>query len=323
VVPLIRVFQLTFILAFLSTSFTWSASDSTPTVVFMSDFGVIDDSVAICKGVMLGIEPDLRIIDLTHQVTPYSVMDAARFLAGTSPYYPAGTIFLVVVDPGVGSLRKAIVVRSAKKQYFVVPDNGLMTLVLKRDGLDGAREITNEKWMIGAALSSTFHGRDIFSPVAAHLAKGDDWTSVGPLLEHLVELKLDLPKEDGRGLTGEIIGTDGPFGNLISNIQSTDFSKLAYQVGDRVTVIIGGSKFSLPFVKTFSDVALKRPLLYIDSRGRVAMAINQGNFAQTFHVKPPVPIIILRNKSSERSNNSKMQSLQKTSDPLLGIVTSR
>src|SRR6185369_10828788 len=105
-----------------------------PTVVFMTDFGDIDDSVAICKGVMLGIEPQLRIIDITHQVTPYSILDGARFLSGTAPYYKAGTVFVVVVDPGVGSTRKPIVVKSKRGQYFVLPDNGLITLVEDRDG---------------------------------------------------------------------------------------------------------------------------------------------------------------------------------------------
>ena len=133
-----------------------------PTIVFMTDFGVVDDSVAICKGVMYSIAPDLRIVDLTHQVTPFSILDGARFLYGASAYYPAGTVFVVVVDPGVGSTRKAVVVKSSHGQYFVLPDNGLMTLVQDRDGIESAREIANPAWMIGAALSSTFHGRDIF-----------------------------------------------------------------------------------------------------------------------------------------------------------------
>src|SRR5689334_3458030 len=134
-----------------------------PTVVFMTDFGVVDDSVAICRGVMYSIDPGLRIVDLTHQVTPFSILDGARFLFGSTPYYPPGTVFVVVIDPGVGSARKAVIVKSKRGQYFVLPDNGLMTLVQDRDGLEAAREITNTDWMIGKALSSTFHGRDIFS----------------------------------------------------------------------------------------------------------------------------------------------------------------
>src|SRR5215470_6258974 len=182
-----------------------------PTIVFMTDFGVVDDSVAICRGVMYSVFPEVRIVDLTHQVTPFSILDGARFLYGTTPYYPAGTVFVVVVDPGVGSSRKAIVVESKREQYFVLPDNGLITLVGDRDGIAGVREITNREWMIGAALSSTFHGRDIFSPVGAHLARGDDWTQVGPELKHLVRLEMKAASLDEKGLHGEVIATDGPF----------------------------------------------------------------------------------------------------------------
>src|SRR5262249_2142268 len=150
-----------------------------PTIVFMTDFGVVDDSVAICRGVMYSVMPSVRIVDLSHEVMPFSILHGARYLYGATPYYPAGTVFVVVIDPGVGSTRKAVIIKSKRGQYFVLPDNGLMTLVAQRDGLDSAREITNTSWMIGKALSSTFHGRDIFSPAGAHLARGDDWTQVG------------------------------------------------------------------------------------------------------------------------------------------------
>src|SRR5438270_10185539 len=112
-----------------------SAGKFPPTIVFMTDFGVVDDSAAICRGVMYSIAPDARIFDLTHQVTPFSILDGARFLYGATPYYPAGTVFVVVVDPGVGSARKAVVVKSKRGQYFVLPDNGLITLVEQRDGI--------------------------------------------------------------------------------------------------------------------------------------------------------------------------------------------
>src|SRR5580693_8249377 len=124
-----------------------------PTIVFMTDFGTVDDSVAICKGVMYSIVPELRIVDLTHQVTPFSILDGARFLFGATAYYPAGTVFVVVIDPTVGSARKAVVVKSKRGQYFVLPDNGLMTLVQDRDGIESAREITKRDWMIGQALA--------------------------------------------------------------------------------------------------------------------------------------------------------------------------
>src|SRR5882724_1332965 len=115
-----------------------------PTVVFMTDFGTVDDSVALCKGVMYGITPNLRIVDLTHQVVPFSISDGARFLFGATPYFPTGTVFVAVIDPGVGSTRKPVVVKSKRGQFFVLPDNGLMTMVEDRDGVEGIREITNQ-----------------------------------------------------------------------------------------------------------------------------------------------------------------------------------
>jgi S-adenosylmethionine hydrolase len=267
-----------------------------PTIVFMTDFGTDNDAVPICKGVMLGIDPDVRIIDLTHQVTPYSILEGARFLYGTTPYYPAGTIFEVVVDPTVGSSRKAVVVRSKRGQYFVLPDNGLMTMVQDRDGLEGAREITNPDWMIGQKLSSTFHGRDIFSPAAAHLARGDDWTAAGPkiAIERLVRLNIPTAVSNAEGIRGAILAIDRPFGSLISNIDGEDFLKLGYAHGDQVHLTLGGKLIVLPFVKTFSDVPVGKPLLYIDSRGHVALAINQGNYSATYHVTPPAAIFIPR-----------------------------
>src|ERR1700688_3643545 len=178
-----------------------SAQKYPPTVVFMTDFGLLDDSVAICRGVMYSVMPDVRIVDLTHQVTPFSILDGARFLYGSTPYFPAGTVFVVVVDPGVGSTRKAIVARSKRGQYFVLPDNGLLTLVEQRDGIESIREITNPVWMIGSKLSSTFHGRYIFSPVGAHVARGDDWTKVGPemAVATLVRLKKMRARMDWEG----------------------------------------------------------------------------------------------------------------------------
>jgi len=268
------------------------------TIVFMTDFGVVDDSVNICKGVMYSVMPEVRIVDLSHQVTPFSILDGARFLFGATPYYPAGTVFVVVIDPTVGSTRKAVVIKSKRGQYFVLPDNGLITLVAQRDGLEAAREITNTQWMIGKALSSTFHGRDIFSPAGAHLARGDDWTQVGPEVDvaSLVKLDLKAASSDDAGLHGTVIATDGPFGNLVTNVDADDFLKLGYQRGQTVTVNLAGTKLEIPFVKTFSDVPLKKPLMYIDSRGHLGLAVNQGSFAATYGIKPPVTFTIPRAK---------------------------
>ena len=265
-----------------------------PTVVFMTDFGVIDDSVALCKGVMYSVAPELRIVDLTHQVTAFSILDGARYLEGASPYFPAGTVFVTVIDPGVGSARKAVVVKSKREQYFVLPDNGLMTLVQDRDGIEAAREITNRSWMIGAGISSTFHGRDIFSPVGAHVARGDDWTQVGPEVpvDKLVRLNLTPPKLGEHGLSGEVLALDGAFGNLVTNISREDFNKLGYKLGEKVHVTIGKTALDLPFVRTFSDVAAKQPLLYIDSREKISFAVNLGSFAGVYRIRPPAEILI-------------------------------
>ena len=266
------------------------------TIVFMTDFGVVDDSVAICRGVMYSIMPDVRIVDLSHQVTPFSILDGARFLYGATPYYPAGTVFVVVIDPTVGSTRKAIVAKSKRGQYFVLPDNGLLTLVEQRDGIDGVHEITNTDWMIGTKLSSTFHGRDIFSPVGAHVAHGEDWTKVGPemAVSSLVRLELKAARLDDHGVTAEVIATDGPFGNLVTNLDAEDFLNLGYQRGQGVPVKVGGKEMKIKFVRTFSDVPLGQPLLYIDSRGHLALAVNQGSFSAAYGVTPPVALFIPR-----------------------------
>lgn len=263
-----------------------------PTIVFMTDFGTANDAVAICKAVMLQILPDARIMDITHQVTPFSIEEGARFLAGVTPYYPAGTVFVAVVDPGVGTSRKAIIVKSKKGQYFVLPDNGLITPVMERDGLEGAREITNTGWMIGEAVSSTFHGRDIFSPAGAHLAAGWDYTLAGPEVPQLVRLTSKVATVTEKGIDGEVIGLDDPFGSLITNIPGDEFKKLGYSYGDKVTVQLSKRPFTLPYEKTFMEVAVGEPLLYIDSRGRVGLALNERNFSQVNKVTPPVLISI-------------------------------
>lgn len=272
------------------------ASIRRPTIVFMSDFGLANDAVAICKGVILGIAENARIVDLNHAVTPFSIEDSGRFLAGTTPYYGPGTIFLAVIDPGVGSARKAVIVKSKRGQFFVLPDNGLMTLVQDRDGLEGAREITNPSWMLGARLSSTFHGRDIFSPAAAHLAAGWNWTEAGPAVavKDLVRSNLRPPRIDANGVAGDVIALDDPFGNLVTNVPSEYFLPLGYHLGDTIAVRVGDREITLPFVKTFSDVPKGRPLLYIDSRGRVGLAINQADFSKTYGLKPPLPVFIPR-----------------------------
>jgi S-adenosylmethionine hydrolase len=140
--------------------------------------------------------------------------------------------------------------------------------------------------MIGSGISSTFHGRDIFSPAAAHLARGDDWTQAGPALDvsKLVRLDIHDATIDGSGLHGEVIGTDGPYGNLVLNVPAETFGKLGYKLGDHVPITLDGKNYVFPFAKTFSDVPVGKELFYIDSRGRLSLSINQRNFAETYKV---------------------------------------
>jgi S-adenosylmethionine hydrolase len=238
----------------------------------MTDFGTANDSVAICKAVILGIAPNTRIMDITHQVTPFQIEEASRFLYSVTPYYPSGTVFLVVVDPGVGTSRKAVIVKSKKEQFFVLPDNGLVSRVIERDGLAG--------------------GRDIFSPAAAHLAEGWDYTIAGPEVPQLVHLSPKSAQLDEKGASGDVIGLDDPFGSLITDITKEEFESLGYSFGDKPTVQINKKPVTLPYVKTFMNVPVGESLLYIDSRGRVAIAINQGNYSKKYGVEPPASIFI-------------------------------
>jgi hypothetical protein len=267
---------------------------------FMTDFDVKDDAVGICKAVMDGVAPGVRIIDITHQSEPYNIAMGARFLAGSAPYFPKDAVFVVVIDPTVGSKRKAIVARSRIGQIFVLPDNGLLTLVQDRDGIVEAHEITNPAWMIGTGISSTFHGRDIFSPAGAHAARGDDMAQAGPTLDVTKLVRLDLHNAtiESDGLHGVVIGTDGPFGNLVLNVPAETFRQLGYTLGETVPVTLDGKTYAFPFVKTFSDVPVGKDLFYIDSRGRLSIGINQRNFSETYKVGEGASLLIPR--KSER-----------------------
>jgi S-adenosylmethionine hydrolase len=282
------------ILALLALVATTVLAAGPPTVVFLSDFGTRDDAVATCKGVMLQIAPGLRVIDLTHDVKPFSVADGARLLADTAEYYPAGTVFLAVIDPGVGGSRKPMLLRTKRGQFFVLPDNGLATIVAERQGVVGAREIADPAWMRPGGRSSTFHGRDVFAPAAAHVARGDAWRTAGPTIEKPVRLEIHTARIDGDVLHGEVVATDGPYGNLITNVDASLFATLGYKTGDDVPIEIGTERLTLPFQRTFSDVAEGSALLFVDSRSRLGVAINRASFAEAHHVAPPVALVIRR-----------------------------
>lgn len=269
-----------------------SNSENLSPIVLMSDFGTYDDGIAVCKGVMLKIEPRLSFIDVTHQIPAFSVKDAARFLANITPHFPENAIFVVLVERHVEKKANPIVARNKRGQYFVLSDNGILSLLSERQEIARVRTITEGSWLESGTLSSSFLGRDVFAPVAARLAKGEDWTQVGPELEKIYLLDKKSFRMSETQLQGEVIALDGPFGNLVTDITATAFLNTKYNLGDKVPVEIGGTRHVLPFVKTFGDVPINQKLLYIDSTDHVAVAINEGNFAAKFKIKPPVRFII-------------------------------
>ena len=254
------------------------------TVLFLTDFGVKDGAVAVCKGVMLSIEPRLRIVDITHQTPAYDIETAADVLQQTLPFYPAGTVTVAVVDPGVGSERKSIAVLTKKGHLLVGPDNGLFTLVIEAEGLDRAVELKDRRFFRPGEKSFTFHGRDVFSPVGAHLARGTPIDSLGPPVVP-IELKLQLARVVAGAVEGSVRYIEDPYGNVVANIPAALLDSAAMHVGDSLAVRIGARTLRLPWRATFSDVPNGRPLAVMHSRGLFSFSINQGDFATVYGVK--------------------------------------
>ncbi len=266
-------------------------------VVFMSDFGLLDDAVPICKGVMVDVDPAIRIIDSTHQVIPFSINDGAIYLANMAPYFPPGTAFVTVVDPGVGSERRSVVAKSKKGHYYVGPDNGLLTYVQDQYGIEEVREIKNTAWMRLGKLSNTFHGKDVYSPVGAHLAKGDPFEGVGPVYNSpLVRLKVKQVSVQQNKVEGQVIATDGPYGNLITNVMVKDVEALGFKVGDTIPVKVGNKSLKLPLARIFGDVGLGKSLFYFDWHDRLCLAVNQGNFSKQYQIQPGAKLEINKHK---------------------------
>ena len=261
-------------------------------LLFLTDFGVKDGAVALCKGVMLDIDPALRIVDITHQVPPYDIETAAEVLEQTMPFYPAGTVTVAVVDPGVGSERKPIAILTKKGHLLVGPDNGIFSLVLESEGLDRAVELRNRRYFRQGETSFTFHGRDVFSPVGAHLAKGTPIDSLGPPM-----VPVRLPLRLARLSAGEIEGTvryiEDPYGNVVTNIRLALLDSVAH-VGDSLDVRIGARSARLPWRHTFSDVAVGQPLAVMHERGVLSFSINQGDLASSWGVKRGDTVLVRR-----------------------------
>ncbi|MGH7676961.1 MAG: SAM hydrolase/SAM-dependent halogenase family protein [Gemmatimonadaceae bacterium] len=248
-------------------------------VLFLTDFGVRDGAVAVCKGVMWEIAPRLHIVDISHEIPPYDIETAGEVIEQALPYYPDKTVVVAVVDPGVGSTRKAIAIRTKKGHLLVGPDNGLFTLVMDAEGLDRAVELTNKRYQRPGDAAYTFHGRDIFSPVGAHLALGVPLDSLGPPVTP-VRLDVHPPRRTTDGITGEVRYVEDPYGNVVTNIPAALLDSAGLRVGDSLDVRIGSRSMRLPWRRTFSDVPRGAPLAVMHERGLLSFSLNQGDFAR-------------------------------------------
>ena len=262
-------------------------------LVLQTDFGTADGAVSAMYGVALGISPDLRICDLTHEIPQYDIWEASYRLIQTIAYWPAGTVFVSVVDPGVGSARRSIAVRTSGGQYVITPDNGTLTHVKRMQGIDEARTIDESvNRLAGSDRSYTFYGRDVYVFTGARLAAGViDFEGVGPQVdvESVIELPVVDATFDGESVHGTIDVLDVRFGSLWTNIPREEFDRLGIAYGERVEVTIEDAtrvvyKNFLTFARSFSDVFVGEALVYANSLDYMAVAINQGSFAKAYGI---------------------------------------
>jgi S-adenosylmethionine hydrolase len=256
-----------------------------PIVTLLTDFGLRDHYVAAMKGVILGICPDARILDVTHEVSSYEVAEAAYLLAQTWECYPKKTVHVVVVDPGVGSMRRPILAEVAG-QRFVAPDNGVLTPVLTLDGCK-VRHITNEKFF-RQPVSRTFHGRDIFSPVAAHVAAGVLPSRMGPRIDNYLRLTFEHPVRTARrGWTGAILHIDH-FGNVVTNIRAADFPQIEQQLFE----IAVGFRVIEKLARSYAEMPAGELFAIVGSSGYLEVSANQDSAARILGCETGAPVEI-------------------------------
>ena len=262
-------------------------------LVFQTDFGLVDGAVSAMYGVAYTVKPDLRIHDLTHDITPFNIWEASYRLIQTINYWPEGTVFVSVVDPGVGSDRKSVVVKTNSGRYIVTPDNGTLTHVIRLEGVAEVREIDeNINRLPRSGESYTFHGRDVYAYTGARLAAGIiDFVGVGPELplNSLVSLPIVEPYLDEKAACGTIDVLDVRFGSLWTNIPRTLFIQTGVKYGDRVSITIENDtrcvyRNIIQYARSFADVYVGEALAYVNSLDCVAVAINQGSFARAYNV---------------------------------------
>jgi S-adenosyl-L-methionine hydrolase (adenosine-forming) len=248
-------------------------------VTFLTDFGLQDDFVGTCHGVIKRIAPDVQVIDITHGIPPRAIVQGALVLANTVPYMPVG-VHLAVVDPGVGGPRRALALRDAEGRAYVGPDNGLLLPAAERAGIAEAHEIVNPEYAL-SPVSRTFHGRDIFSPAAAHVANGLALAELGPPIDPGALVRLELPQAEVRTnrIGASILYVDA-FGNMQLNLTREHLDQADVQPGARLELELAGQRYYAIAARTFSDARTGDLILYEDSYGNVAVAMNRGNAAE-------------------------------------------
>ncbi len=269
-----------------------TASWSQAALVFQSDFGTRDAAVATMKGVAVGVSPELRIFDVTHEIPAFNIWEGALRLAQTAEYWPSGTVFVSVVDPGVGTDRKSVVLKTKSGHYFVTPDNGTLTFVASKLGIAAVREIDEAvNRRKNSEKSYTFHGRDVYAYTGARLAAGViSFEQVGrELPKRVVAIPYQEPRYEDGTIHGNIPILDGQYGNVWTNIDRETFRKLNVAVGERVKVRVSKGaevvlELTVPYHTTFGEIGIGEPLLYLNSLDSVSLAINQGNFADHYEV---------------------------------------
>jgi S-adenosylmethionine hydrolase len=284
--------RLSFYILFLL-SITTFCSAQNKIVVFQSDFGLKDGAVSAMKGVAIGVSPDLKLFDLTHEIPAYNIWEAAYRLEQTIPYWPAGTVFVSVVDPGVGTNRKSVVMKTNTGQFIVTPDNGTLTLIAESAGIAEIREIDEAiNRRKGSEKSYTFHGRDVYAYTAARLAAGAiTYEQIGKTLpKEVVKIPYQQAVLDGKKIKGTIAILDIQYGNIWTNIGADLFNKLEPKFGDTLQVTIFHNKIKaysgrMPYTETFGAVAKGKPLLYLNSLLQVSFAMNQGSFSKVHKIE--------------------------------------
>jgi S-adenosylmethionine hydrolase len=245
-----------------------------------TDFGLKDPYAAEMKAAILSICPNAVIVDITHEISKFNIRMGAYVLASATPYFPDGSVHVAVVDPGVGTQRHPIVIQT-KHGFFVGPDNGVLVLAAEKQGIESIHELTNPRFML-PKVSSTFHGRDIFAPAAAHLLNGVKPAEFGPEIREATEGEFAKVTRKNDVLTGEVLHVDG-FGNIITNINQRELAQ--NRAKGEVNVELAGNKLKLKFCNAYGEIKPQEPLILIGSHGFLEISINQGSAAQKFKIK--------------------------------------